>query len=437
MTSSPAKRGARKYVFLGCEDPQKQTSGIYRVDYDRGITEVTLEKAINKSNVFRMHVEDEGGIIFRTPRTISAVQDRLLIFCRKEAHLLNLSNMETEPVPLIAMLNKVSFFPEVSDEERKKIVDDLTLLFSDRESLQVSYAHNGTLHFLSGHYTDGSHLRKKPGFLLVGSSLDDLVLQSNFKPTSNIVAVQGKNSSHLLVPEKNRLLILPQKENIEKPEERVSLNGDISLAAQRGDILICMDVQGGYLVRRQRNGPKIEFSVQPAVGSPYFSEDNTARTYLPSEAASVTVAKNKGKEYVLFGLDEGCLRVYELSGSQDQSSLGEDPSLKYVASLRLLSLADLVQDTGKDNFIRHLRTESEGTINFTLRNTYFRIALGDILQNAVNSTEQSAALSSIHRQQTFQESLPELYERYHFQQISVMPHRIKTMEIATLPIMEG
>ncbi len=207
------------------------------------------------------------------------------------------------------------------------------------------------------------------------NNLDELKpTEDTFVPTSTPVYYNHSEVEKILVPCFNRLetiLLSDLKRGRSFPYTAGQMRGKILSVSTADGITVCTDDRDGYLVIDERNS-NLEERYYGADDASDFLLDENREEYLPSEATSSLVTSIDSKLYVLMGLNDGLLDVFEV-GSENNS-----PKLFRKNRLQFISDWKAVEESYKDNHIYGLK-EHNGFLQFTLRNLHFRMHCRSVL----------------------------------------------------------
>jgi hypothetical protein len=208
-----------------------------------------------------------------------------------------------------------------------------------------------------------------------------------FVPTSTPIYYNHGEVEKIWVPCFNRLeTILLNTLNRGRSfpsKEGQQLKGKILSVSTANGVTVCTDDKDGYMIIDERNGSMKEkcYGVDDTSD---FLLDEKREEYLPSEATSSLVTSIDGKMYVLMGLNDGLLDVYEVDQANNYPKLSRKNRIQFISDWKA------VEESYKDNHIYGLK-EHNGFLQFTLRNLYFRMRCASVVvpqQSIITSEEE-------------------------------------------------
>ncbi len=102
---------------------------------------------------------------------------------------------------------------------------------------------------------------------------------------------------------------------------------------------------------------------------------------LPSEATSTAIARHQGKAYLLFGLDDGKIRIYQLPERPPAAG----PRLEFIGTVNFLSLEEVIERGTKDNHVKDIQVINYDTLFFSIREGSYKLGLGEAIRLAAEN----------------------------------------------------
>ncbi len=259
------------------------------------------------------------------------------------------------------------------------------------------------------------------GYLLYSddATIDNLKLISEkYRPTGRIVT---RKSSESASPG-DEILAACGKDVVSYPGEKklFEMRGKITALDALDRFTVAADSRGGFVVHNHLMIADYEKKDTSEGDFDYLRALQKGKHYLPSEASSILLhKKNDLLYYCFFGVDDGKIVVYDLTG--DDSGKW---SLQYHKTIRFQSSQRMASSEGKDNFIRGMKLEND-FLNFALGDLYIRMGISTLLDHDPE-VRIDPKFEDMNNPGLY---LAQLKATYDIAQICKVPHRITDLDI--------
>ena len=402
-------------MIIGAQDPTD--SGLARGLYIFSKKEGFFDRS-SLDDGADQYIEIDGKRM--TPRTLKANQKALQILTRTHIMDCNGENISykkkkatdpekiLEPTTIIALEDLLSTLPE---QKRKELLANPTYwMEKSLEGLFISL-------FLADQAAD----KFKEGVLLYSSSgkIEDLKLIPECIPTGPVIPTADRTA--ILVPRMNRCLRYQFRQGQVNLTDNIPLQGNIlALDDKYRTTVITGNDEDWFITSTGRKILPPERGLLDDV-QPSFEQDSYQA--IPSEATTVGLARYQNKEYVLLGVDDGRLLLWEIVEAANNNYIPQ-----HIKTVNFLSLEKIALEGGKEMHLRDLRIDDNGWVSFMLANLFIRTSMTALLElspdqriDAVNERNSG--------DKGYLDYLSTMKTTYHLDQICAVPHRATSYEM--------